>query len=100
MNHSKLVREISRKSKFTDNNLKISDVEVCLDILGEVVEELLLNGEELIIRNFLKFELKDLSGKNIRNVKTGELDRTRDLKVPNVKFSRKFKEELKEKING
>ena len=100
MNHSKLVREIYRKSKFTDNKLKIGDVEVCLELLAEVVEELLLNDEELIIRNFLKFELKDLAGKNIRNVKTGELDRTRDLKVPNVKFSRKFKEELKEKING
>lgn len=99
MNHSKLLREISRKSKFTDNKLKIGQVETCLELLIEVVEELILNEEELIIKNFLKFETKNSKSKTIRNVSSGEISKTRDLKVPSVRLSKTFKEELKRKLN-
>ena len=99
MNYSKLLREIANRSKLTENKLKIGQVETCLELLADVVEDMVLNGEEIVLRNFLKFETKELASKNIRNVSTGELDTTRDLKVPHVRFSRKFKEELKDKLN-
>lgn len=99
MNNSEFVREIVRKSKYTDTKLTIKEVKMCILLMREVVEEIFTEEDSLIIENFMKFDVKQLASKKIRNVRTGELDTTRDLKVPRVVLSRGFREEIKEKIN-
>lgn len=99
MNNNEFIREIVRKSKYTDVRLTIKEVKMCILLMREITEEIFINDDTLVIENYLRFDNKELVSKKIRNIKTGEIDLTRDLKVPRVSLSRKFREDIKEKIN-
>lgn len=88
-----------RKSKYTKHKLTITQTKAFMELFKEVVTDLLLEEDSLVLENFVKFEIKELKSKQIRNVTTGELDTTRELKVPSVRLSRKLREEIKKEIN-
>lgn len=67
MNKQELITAIAEKG-----NLTKKDSEAILNLIGEVIEELLANGEEFKIPSVGKFFVTDTKARVGRNPQTGE----------------------------
>ena len=62
MKYIDFVKEISTQSKETERPLAQDDIKMCFDLAREVIIDLLNKGDQLVIRDFLKFETKTQKG--------------------------------------
>ena len=72
MKYTDFVKEISAQSKETERPLAQDDVKVCFDLAREVIIDLLNAGDQLVIRDFLKFETKTQKGRVINAVNSNK----------------------------
>ena len=98
MKYTDFVKEISAQSKETERPLAQDDVKVCFDLAREVIINLLNAGDQLVIRDFLKFETKTQKEKHIKHIKTGEMITVPECVVPRVVLSENFKKEVKSSV--
>lgn len=98
MTYHDFIREIVRKSYYTDTKLTIDQVKTCIEIFKEVVGETLEEGDTVLLENFGRFYTTERSGRLFQNVNSGELDFTRDKTIPKVKFSKNFIDKLNKDI--
>ena len=98
MTYKDFVKEVAMQSRETERPLAIDDVRMCLDLVREVSKELLINGESVVIRDFLKFETKTQKEKHIKHIKTGEMITVPECVVPRVVLSENFKKEVKSSV--
>lgn len=99
MNRNDLAKEIARKSKYGEFPLTVKQTKECLDLFQEIVKETVSEGEIVRLEDFFKIEIQELKSKRIKNINTKELDYTRDLKVPKVKLSLNFINQVKQNLN-
>lgn len=91
MNRSDLIKKVSQESDVTQ-----AQIEQILDLLMVTIEETLASGENVVIKNFGKFEVRDRAPTVRRNPRSGT-----EIKVPRrraVLFhpSPAFKENIQE----
>lgn len=72
MNRSDLIRKVSRRSQLSQ-----PQIENLLDLILTTVGEALASGENVVIKNFGKFEIRERASTVRRNPRTGV-----DIKVP------------------
>lgn len=99
MNRSQLAKEVARKSKYGERPLTVLQVKDCIELIEETIKETVSTGEEIRLENFLKIEIFELKSRKIQNVHTKEIDLTRDLKVPRVRLSLNFINDVKQNLN-
>ena len=95
MKYMDFVKEISAQSKETERPLAQDDVKVCFDLAREVIIDLLKAGDQLVIRDFLKFETKTQKGRTINVVNSDKRVDIPDTIVAKVSLSENFKKEVK-----
>ena len=95
MKYTDFVKEISAQSKETERPLAQDDVKVCFDLAREVIIDLLNAGDQLVIRDFLKFETKTQKGRVINAVNSNKKIEIPDTIVAKVSLSENFKKEVK-----
>ena len=95
MKYIDFVKEISAQSKETERHLTQEDVKVCFDLAREVIIDLLNKGDQLVIRDFLKFETKTQKGRTINAVNSNKKIDIPDSIVAKVSLSENFKKEVK-----
>ena len=95
MKYTDFVKEISVQSKETERPLAQDDVKVCFDLAREVIINLLNAGDQLVIRDFLKFETKTQKGRVINAVNSNKKIEIPDTIVAKVSLSENFKKEVK-----
>lgn len=95
MKYTDFVKEISAQSKETERPLAQDDVKVCFDLAREVIINLLNAGDQLVIRDFLKFETKTQKGRVINAVNSNKKIEIPDTIVAKVSLSENFKKEVK-----
>ena len=95
MKYTDFVKEISVQSKETERPLAQDDVKVCFDLAREVIINLLNAGDQLVIRDFLKFETKTQKGRTINAVNSNKKVEIPDTIVAKVSLSENFKKEVK-----
>jgi len=95
MKYIDFVKEISAQSKETERPLAQDDVKVCFDLAREVIIDLLKAGDQLVIRDFLKFETKVQKGRTINAVNSNKKVEIPDTVVAKVSLSENFKKEVK-----
>ena len=98
MTYKNFVKEIVALSKETERPLTENQVKMCLDLTKETVKDLLVNGDSLVIRDFVKFDTKVQKEKHIKHIKTGEIVVVPECIVPRVTLSENFKKEVKSAI--
>ena len=86
MTKADLVEEVSGKTGLTR-----TDVAVVVDIFLEVVKKSLEDGNNIEIRGFGTFKIKQRKARKARNPRTGEEVPVPDRKVPVFKPSNEFK---------
>jgi DNA-binding protein HU-beta len=86
MTKADLVEEISGKTGLTR-----TDVAVVVDAFLEAVKKSLENGNNIEIRGFGTFKIKQRKARKARNPRTGEEVPVPDRKVPVFKPSNEFK---------
>ena len=86
MTKADLVEEVSGKTGLTR-----TDVGVVVDAFLEVVKKSLENGNNIEIRGFGTFKIKQRRARKARNPRTGEEVPVPDRKVPVFKPSNEFK---------
>ena len=86
MTKADLVEEISGKTGLTR-----TDVAVLVDAFLEAVKKSLENGNNIEIRGFGTFKIKQRKARKARNPRTGEEVPVPDRKVPVFKPSNEFK---------
>ena len=89
MTKADLVEEVSGKTGLTR-----ADVAVVVDIFLEVVKKSLENGNNIEIRGFGTFKIKQRKARKARNPRTGEEVPVPDRKVPVFKPSKEFKDSI------
>ncbi|MBE9529029.1 MAG: integration host factor subunit beta [Proteobacteria bacterium] len=77
------------------NTFSRKDVEMIIDTLFQSMTDSLSNGEKVEIRGFGSFKIKERSGRQGRNPKSGENIYIESKKVPFFKAGK----EIKERIN-
>lgn len=77
------------------NTFSRKDVEMIIDTLFQSMTDSLSNGEKVEIRGFGSFKIKERSGRQGRNPKSGENIFIESKKVPFFKAGK----EIKERIN-
>jgi integration host factor subunit beta len=77
------------------NTFSRKDVETIIDTLFQSMTDSLSNGEKVEIRGFGSFKIKERSGRQGRNPKSGENIYIESKKVPFFKAGK----EIKERIN-
>ena len=95
MKYTDFVKEISAQSKETERPLAQDDVKVCFDLAREVIIDLLNAGDQLVIRDFLKFETKTQKGRVINAVNSNKKIEIPDTIGAKVSLSENFKKEVK-----
>jgi nucleoid DNA-binding protein len=86
MTKAELVEEVSGKTGLTR-----TDVAVVVDAFLEAVKKSLENGNNIEIRGFGTFKIKQRKARKARNPRTGEEVPVPDRKVPVFKPSNEFK---------
>lgn len=92
MKKNDIIREISKKTNFTNDN-----VDIALNAFMEVIQEAMQAGEDkIILKGIGTFKRKVSKSRECRNPRTGET-----IKVPEkVSYSFKISNMLKDNING
>lgn len=93
MTKSELIEAVS--SKVTSFSRK--DVEIIIDTLFESMTDSLVKGGKVEIRGFGSFKIKDRSGRQGRNPKSGENIFIDSKKVPFFKAGKEIKERINDK---
>lgn len=86
MTKAELVEEVSGKTGLTR-----TDVAMVVDVFLEAVKKSLENGNNIEIRGFGTFKIKQRKARKARNPRTGEEVPVPDRKVPVFKPSNEFK---------
>jgi DNA-binding protein HU-beta len=92
MGGNKLMTNISQKTGYSK--------EVCESVINTFAEEIkesLINGEKIIIKGFMSFEINERPERNGRNPKTGEVVSFPPVKTIKCKISKAIKEAINEK---
>lgn len=95
MKYIDFVKEISTQSKETERPLAQDDIKMCFDLAREVIIDLLNKGDQLVIRDFLKFETKTQKGRVVNVVNSDKKIEIPDTIVAKVSLSENFKKEVK-----
>ena len=90
MNKNDLIVSVSKK---TDVNQKVvSDI---INTTIDTIKETLADGEEVKLTGFMNFEIKDVSEREARNIRTGEPLIVPAHRTVKVKLSKTVKDCLK-----
>ena len=95
MTYKDFVKEIAVQSKTTERPLAIDDIRMVFDLTREVLIDALNKGENVTIRDFIKFETKTRKGRMINVVNTDKQAYIPDTIVAKAVLSGNFKNEVK-----
>ena len=90
MNRAKLIKKVSERVKIPSNAAK-----VVVDTIFDSMRETLEKGEEIEIRGFGTFVVRDYGGYKGRNPKTGKIVDVPPKKLPYFKTGKELKEMVK-----
>lgn len=82
MNKKELIKKIKNKSSLSQKNIRD-----CLDILSEIIVEALKTGEEVKIKNFGKFYIKESKERNMYNPSVNKITLIQPRKKADFKTS-------------
>lgn len=92
MGKSELLTSISEKCGMT----KV-DCEKVIDAFAESVTEFLMDGEKIMLKGFMSFEVSERKERRGRNPKTGEVDTFPSTKSIQCKISQAIKDAVNER---
>ena len=87
MRRNTLVDKISKKT-----GISKSDCNKMLDAFSDTVLEALCNGEKIMIKDFVSFDVQKKEPRKGRNPKTGEVVIFPEVKIVKCKVAKKIKE--------
>lgn len=66
-----------------------------VDEVFRIIREALIRGEEVQLRGFGTFEVRNRKGRSSHNISTGEMEMTNDRKVPVFRASGSLKDDVR-----
>lgn len=66
-----------------------------VDEVFQIIQDALMNGEQVQIRGFGTFYVKDRKGRNSKNISTGEMWVSKDYKLPAFRAGNSLKEAVR-----
>lgn len=92
-NKSKLVRTVSRKTKYSKEAC-----EVIINAFLDAIKDALVKGERLFLQNFMAFEVVEKNSQMRRNPQTGEVQMYPAHKSVRCKASQSLKTAINERV--
>ena len=89
MNKSQLIEALAKAEDLT-----VKKAELIINIIFGSVEEALIRGERVEIRDFGSFKVKNYDGYQGRNPKTGEIISVGQKKLPFFKVGKELKDRV------
>lgn len=91
MKKTEFVKELSKRTGFTK-----SECEKILETFREIVQDTLCNGENVFIKGFLTFEVKNRKSRRGYNPITGKHEQFESVKTVNCKVGKTLKNAVKD----
>lgn len=92
MGKNEIITNVSNKTGYSK-----TDCEKIVDAFSESISEALVNGEKVIIKGFMSFEITERPERKGRNPKTGELTTFPPVKSVNCKIAQAIKDKINDK---
>lgn len=92
MGKSELIAKISQRTGIAKD-----PCEAVIDAFAEEIKDSLSNGEKVMIKGFMSFEVSTRNERDARNPKTGEIEHFPAVKTVKCKVGQKIKDAINEK---
>ena len=91
MKNNELVKEISERT-----NLTRIECEKVINAFRDIVIETVSNGEDIMIKGFVSFEITERKGRDGYNPYTGKIQKLAPVKTVKCKVSKPIKDAVKQ----